>query len=43
MEFTVSNEEYITLNDETLREILMDELYLLTNSRRLIEVFQNHI
>ena len=43
MEFTVSNEEYVTLNDETLREILMDELYLLTNSRRLIEVLQNHI
>jgi len=43
MEFTVSNEDYITLNDVTLREILLDEIYLMTNSRRLVEVLQNHI
>lgn len=43
MEFTVSNEDYITLNDGTMREILFDEIYLLTNSRKLVELLQNHI
>ena len=44
MEFIVSNEDYITvIDDHTEREILMDELYLLTNSRKLIELLQNNV
>jgi len=43
MEFTVSDFDYVTLNDETSREILFDEIYLLTNSRKLVEKLQKHI
>ena len=43
MEFTVSDEDYITLNDGTSREILLDEIYLLTNSRKLVDVLINNI
>jgi len=43
MEFTVSNFDYITINDETSREILMDEIFLLTNSRKLVELLQKNI
>jgi len=43
MEFTVSDFEYVTLNDTTGREILMDEIYLLTNSKKLVEMLQDNI
>ena len=43
MEFIVSNDEYITLTDETGREILMDEIYLLTNSRKLVDLLIDNI
>lgn len=43
MEFTVSDEDYITINDETSREILMDEIYLMTNSRKLVELLIKNI
>ena len=37
MEFIVSNNEYVTITDGTSREILLDEIYTLTNSRKLVE------
>ena len=43
MEFTVSDFDYVTLNDETAREILFDEIYLLTNSKKLVERLQANI
>jgi len=43
MEFTVSDFDYVTLNDETAREILFDEIYLLTNSSKLVERLQKNI
>ncbi len=43
MEFTVSNEDYVTINDLTSREILLDEIYLLTNSRKLVELLEKNI
>jgi len=43
MEFTVSDEDYITINDETCREILIDELFLLTNSQKLVDLLRNNI
>ena len=43
MEFTVSNEDYITINDETSREILIEEIYLMTNSRRLVDLLVRNI
>jgi len=43
MEFTVSHFDYVTLNDETGREILFDEIYLLTNSRKLVEKLRDNI
>ena len=43
MEFTVSDEDYITINDETSREILLDEIYLMTNSRKLVDLLKDNI
>jgi hypothetical protein len=43
MEFTVSDFDYVTLNDQTAREILFDEIYLLTNSSKLVEKLQKNI
>lgn len=43
MEFTVSDEDYVTINDETSREILLDEIYLMTNSRKLVDLLKQNI
>jgi hypothetical protein len=43
VEFTVSDENYVTLNDGTSREILLDEIYLMTNSRKLVKLLRENI
>ena len=43
MKFTVVDEDYIIVDDETSREILLDEIYLLTNSRKLVNYLRQNI
>ena len=43
MVFTVSDYEYVTIDDQTCREILMDEIYLLTNSKKLVNLLRKNI